>query len=629
MFLLAPLRAHAQRANENAVAEASDAFGTTIGRETIGLYTTMSARGFSPQQAGNLRISGLYYDQVNLSNPVSSIVRGSTVHVGTSAQGYPFPAPTGVVDYQLRTPAAVPSANVLLGYASYDMGYAELDVEHPVGETLSVGAGAGYAYNTFYKYGVRSSERTTGAIARWQPTDAIVITPFWGMNRHVEEGEKAIAFIGTSGVPRFRAKDLPAQRWADWVSESKNFGVTVRGQLSRSWLLDAGLFRSANHTPINHDAYLKNMNSLGEADYSLSTSPPLSNGSTSGEVRLTKRIDSARIRNNLYFSVKGRNRRGESGGADVREFGRATATFAPFIEPPEVNLGSTTHVTARQVTPGVAYEGIWKGVGQVSLGLQKSFYRRSIVAPGSAELTTTASPWIYNVGAAFSLTKKLTVYASSTRGFEEAGSAPKNAANRDEALPAQTTKQVDAGIKYQLTPSLQLVAGVFEIDKPYSDLDQASIFRQVGSTSNRGVEISLSGALTERLTIVSGLILIDPEVEREISPTVHTRTVAIGPQPGLFSANLQYRPRAVAGLVLDTRIQTISSRYARYGSVSLPAVTTVDAGVRYNTHLFGNPATYRLQLTNLTNEYQLTPMPSGQINALDGRRFELSLAMDF
>jgi len=46
--------AYAQRAGENAVAEANDAFGTTVGREEIGLYTATSARGLTVVSSGQL-----------------------------------------------------------------------------------------------------------------------------------------------------------------------------------------------------------------------------------------------------------------------------------------------------------------------------------------------------------------------------------------------------------------------------------------------------------------------------------------------------------------------------------------------------------------------------------------------
>jgi iron complex outermembrane recepter protein len=61
--LALPGPAFGQRAGENAVTAAQDAFGTSIGFQNVGLYSATDARGFSPQQAGNLRIAGLYFDQ--------------------------------------------------------------------------------------------------------------------------------------------------------------------------------------------------------------------------------------------------------------------------------------------------------------------------------------------------------------------------------------------------------------------------------------------------------------------------------------------------------------------------------------------------------------------------------------
>ncbi len=72
-----------------------------------------SVRGFSPTQAGNARIDGLYFDQVW---GLSSRLRPATIiRVGLSAFGFPFPgAPTGVIDYQFR---AAGSEEALSTYA--------------------------------------------------------------------------------------------------------------------------------------------------------------------------------------------------------------------------------------------------------------------------------------------------------------------------------------------------------------------------------------------------------------------------------------------------------------------------------------------------------------------------------
>lgn len=90
------------RSDDNAVTQAEDAFGFSIGRESLGIYSASDVRGFSPSAAGNLRIDGLYFDE---AYPLQSTVLGSTsIKVGLSAQGYPFAAPSGIVDKSLRRP---------------------------------------------------------------------------------------------------------------------------------------------------------------------------------------------------------------------------------------------------------------------------------------------------------------------------------------------------------------------------------------------------------------------------------------------------------------------------------------------------------------------------------------------
>ena len=92
--------AQAQRATENAVAGADDAFGSSVGLESTGIYSELDTRGFSPSKAGNARIDGVYYDPVGT---LSSRLRSSNaVRVGFAAEDYPFHAPTGIIEYRLR-----------------------------------------------------------------------------------------------------------------------------------------------------------------------------------------------------------------------------------------------------------------------------------------------------------------------------------------------------------------------------------------------------------------------------------------------------------------------------------------------------------------------------------------------
>jgi hypothetical protein len=78
----------AQRADENAVTAAEDAFGTAIGLQNVGLYSPEDARGFSPQQAGNLRIERLYFDQQTWVI-TDCMVSETTMRVGARASSRP------------------------------------------------------------------------------------------------------------------------------------------------------------------------------------------------------------------------------------------------------------------------------------------------------------------------------------------------------------------------------------------------------------------------------------------------------------------------------------------------------------------------------------------------------------
>ena len=131
------------RTDDNAVTQAEDAFGFSVGREAIGIYGPGPARGFSPTAAGNVRIDGLYFDPAfGLQNIV---VNSTSVKVGLSAQGYPFVAPSGIVDNMLRRPAGKLGGSVIGTLDTWGGGLVELDGSVPISSTLGarIGLSAG------------------------------------------------------------------------------------------------------------------------------------------------------------------------------------------------------------------------------------------------------------------------------------------------------------------------------------------------------------------------------------------------------------------------------------------------------------------------------------------------------
>ncbi len=131
--LAVPGESFAQRADENAVTAAQDAFGTSIGQQNVGLYSQSDARGFSPQDAGNLRVEGLYFDRQTWVTS-DCMVRETTMRVGIAAQSYAFPAPTGIADFSLRTPREKTLFSAVLSRGPFDSATADLEAQIPLTE---------------------------------------------------------------------------------------------------------------------------------------------------------------------------------------------------------------------------------------------------------------------------------------------------------------------------------------------------------------------------------------------------------------------------------------------------------------------------------------------------------------
>jgi outer membrane receptor protein involved in Fe transport len=93
---------------------------------------------------------------------------------------------------------------------------------------------------------------------------------------------------------------------------------------------------------------------------------------------------------------------------------------------------------------------------------------------------------------------------------------------------------------------MTLVAGVFDVQKPYFNLDPARVYRELGDVRHRGVELSLSGRPIKGLNVVAGAVLLDGKVSGEL-----VEAGRIGPRPvGLTERrilmNLDYQHRAAA-----------------------------------------------------------------------------------
>ncbi|MEA1015658.1 TonB-dependent receptor [Sphingosinicella sp. LY1275] len=625
ILLASATPALAQRANENAVASAQDAFGTSVGNERVGLYFPQSARGFSPIQAGNVRINGLYFDYQGDLN--QRLISGNNVRVGLTAQGYPFPAPTGVADFSLRLPGSEAVVSTVVGIGPFGGPRLEVDAQLPVTDTLGIAAGVGANDQESY-YGGDWRVLTTAIVARWRPTDNVELVPFWSLQDESDGQAQPIIFTGGDYLP----PEIPRRRyfgpqWAQNEGEDVNFGLLGTFGFG-DWTLRGGAFRSIAHDYRNFTPVFLDATPDGQANRQVIADQARRFASTSGELRLTRQwIEGDRL-HLVHLMTRGRIRDRRYGGTQRFDFGPGRIDEPIAAPEPELVLGPQTRDQVRQLTGGIGYEGRWRGVGELTLGIQRTFYEKEVVRPSGPLPVSKASPWLLNGALSVIASDDLVFYAGYSKGLEESPVAPEVAVNNGEAPPAIITEQMDAGFRLNLTDSLRLVAGVFDVRKPYFALDPGKVFRELGAVRNRGIELSLAGQITPRLSIVLGGVFLDAEVSGDEVELGLIGKKPVGSIGRVVTGALNWNLPWVDGLSLDISYESRSKTVANAdNSFVIPGRYVISPGVRYRFDIADKPATFRAQVGTLNSVYGFSNIGEG-FYYNQPRRFQMSLTVD-
>ena len=615
--------ANAQRADDNAVVAASDAFGTVVGTQTIGLYTPTSARGFNPTQAENLRIEGFYYDQQPQSaNPF--LFSGSDMRVGIAAQSYAFPSPSGIVDYKLRVPGFAAGASAVLIRGPIKEYSAEIDTTLPVvPDAMSIGINLADQQGWDYAYALKNFRKAITFIGRIEPAPGTEIVPFFGYTYNTEEQETAYVYAGPQGpMPYFQEMYLPTQSWTTWDWNQVTAGVIARTLLAGPWSVRAGVFRSVDENSTNYNDLFVGLQPNGSFDHVLDVVPARRAKSYSGDLRVVREVVDGAHRSELTLAVRGRQVDREYGGDFVHDY--LTGGLNDYTDLPKPNISFTpeSRDDVHQSGIGINYAESWKGVASLNLGLLRTAYSRVVTIPNqpidqekSTKLLPTAS---FTVDAS----RTVRLYGSYTRGLEDSLVAPASAVNGGEPPPATPTWQADAGASVAVQPNLQLLLGGFRIHKTYFSVDPlTNVYRAFGDISATGLESSARLTGAGGLTVVAGAVWLRPELAGGSTP--------VGPVPRTINVNVDYAPKELKGWAGSLQWTSLSSRVAASNDAySLPPFATLNVGIRYRFTLLERAASVRLDAGNVTNQagatisnvYLLTPQLQ--------RNYTLTLAVD-
>jgi iron complex outermembrane receptor protein len=200
--------------------------------------------------------------------------------------------------------------------------------------------------------------------------------------------------------------------------------------------------------------------------------------------------------------------------------------------------------------------------------------------------------------------------------------------NRNVAAPALSTEQYDAGVRWALTRNVKLIAGVFNIEKPYFDLDANGLFQSLGTVEHRGVELSLVGKPMANLTFLAGTRFLDAQVSGSTVDAGLVGEKPVGSAKNLSVVSVDYGFRGT-GVSVDAILENVSEVTANTANtVEVGGRTVLNLGGRYRFELFDKPATLRGQVQNVFDKYGWKVVSGGAYVYNPPRRFSIYLAMD-
>lgn len=629
--LLVPVAALAQRTDDNAVREAEDGFGFSVGDEEIGIYNIESVRGFSPVAAGNIRIDGLYVDI--RGNFTDALMQGTGVKVGITAIRTPLLAPSGIGEIKLKQigARAVSSA----GLSVDEWGSAAIEGETRLGrrDGLSLVANARIAAETEYGDGTHGREWHLGAVPRWQFGTDSYVTAYFGGRRTEGMSYGTAYYTQGSYVPaRLERGERTTQPWNKNDSQSVQAGALADIGLGGGWRARAGLFRSQHTDRPGVYEFVSDVDQAGFGIRNAILSARYDVVAWSGEAQLVRGFGGKVWHGELMAAVRFRRVDERSGEGQLFALDAVPHRLADVTEEPEPVRAPVARDASRigQVQPGLSARLSWRDRIALNLGAQKADYSKRVRFAAGGTTRVSSLPVIWNAALAVSATPQLTFYAGLAKGLEESGVAPDIAANARAALPAAITRQKDIGIAWKPSERFSLIAGAFAIERPYANLDSARLFRFLGALRNRGVEVSVVARPIAGLSVVAGALRQWPRLSGE-----DVASGAIGPVPVAFAdytanGGIDYTIPGLPGLSANASLNVVGPREARRDmSFRMPGRQTVNLGLRYRFRRAGADWVVNVNAGNVLNSYDWSLQGDGGMSYVSARQLKASLFADF
>lgn len=603
-------------------------------------------RGLQAGVVQNTRIDGMNI-AATTDYPAEQFERIEVLN-GLAGALYGAANPAGTFNYVLKRPTAEPLRRLTAGYASQGSVMAHADLGGSIGEQRQFGyrinllddSGEGYVANS------RLQRKLASFAVDLHLTPDTVLETNASRYHWLRKGY-AGTFSLASNVDFPAAPDPKRQGYGQSYAGDDNVSDTISARLKHAintdWQLSAGLQRQAGDRASTVPTNTLTSNT-GKYTTTAATTTYSRDAITSNTIALGGKVRAAGIEHEVVLANTGfdwdRYTPYNTGSITL-----GTATLnnpQPFNEPnwPDfgnryrsvntrqqaLTLGDTLNINDRWSIILLASQSWIKVRNYNKQGAVTSQYNDQGISTGASLL--------------FKPRANATTYLTFADSLQQGDAAPSGTVNAGENLAPYRSKQWELGYKQQWQ-KLNLGAALFRIERPFAMIDTVdNRFKQQGEQRNHGLELTATGALTEQLSIFSGITFLDPRLQNSGSAATSDKQI-LGLARTVANIFSEYRLASVPGLFLSLNINHADRRPGNNSnSTWVGGYTTADAGIRYVSKVMGRATTWRFNVNNLSDlRYWANITPSGQ-NGYSGagngtgtlgapRTVQASLQIDF
>ena len=240
--------------------------------------------------------------------------------------------------------------------------------------------------------------------------------------------------------------------------------------------------------------------------------------------------------------------------------------------------------------------------------------------------------WVSNAALVYQPVQTMSLYGSFAQGLEHGGIAPFGTSNQNVMLNPARSKQLEFGIKSDLSRDLSITAAVFRIQKPLEYTNSVNVYVQNGEAQHTGLELSAQGKLSSQLYLGASITALEAKQQDTGNAALDGKRVLNVPKLK-SSIYADYAVAQIKGLNLNASWQYSGNKaYSPDNAVIVPGYQVVNLGARYVTSVGGTATTLRFNIDNVFDKFywrDVTQSLGGYLLPGASRIYKLSAQFDF